>query len=250
MLSGLNRIADIIANTGINSNPVSLWADGLVFAYLLGAIPFGLILSRIFASKDLRQIGSGNIGATNAWRAGGWGLGIATLACDILKGAVPVYLAGLLMAEKGDTAAQGYAALTALAAFSGHLFPVYLGFKTGGKGVATAAGCFAVLSPFGLAVAFMVFLAAAVGLKRVSAGSLAAAVALPMGTVWAEPSWIPVGCAMIMSAVIILRHHDNISRILAGIEPKIWGKRTSAPRGLNRRPDKSDQPRQDKMALH
>jgi acyl phosphate:glycerol-3-phosphate acyltransferase len=206
-------------------NQVVLWAGGPVVAYLIGSIPFGLILARIFAATDLRRIGSGNIGATNARRAGGWGLGIATLACDMLKGAVPVYLAVLLMAGKGRTMVEVYACIAALAAFLGHLYPVYLRFKTGGKGVATAAGCFAVLSPPSLAVAFIFFLAVAVVLNRVSAASLAAAVVLPMGAVWAEPSWIPVGCAMIMSAIIILRHRDNIFRLASGTEPVIWRKK-------------------------
>ena len=103
-----------------------------IFAYLIGSIPFGLIFAKLFKSVDLRRIGSGNIGATNARRAGGWGLGLATLAGDALKGAIPVFIAAAVFwkSEFQDI----WVVLTALSAFFGHLFPVYLKFKTGAKG--------------------------------------------------------------------------------------------------------------------
>jgi glycerol-3-phosphate acyltransferase PlsY len=196
-----------------------------LFAYLLGSIPFGLILAMIFKSVDLRKIGSGNIGATNARRAGGWGLGIATLICDVLKGVIPVAIAGMMTAETEVLTGKIWMAATAICAVSGHLFPVYLKFKTGGKGVATAAGCFAVISPLALFVSLAAFLLAAGIFNRVSAGSLAAAAVLPLGVFWTSHSFVMAGCALIISGAIIIRHKDNIKRLRDGTEPPIWGKK-------------------------
>lgn len=196
-----------------------------MFAYLLGSVPFGLILVKKFKSVDLRQMGSGNIGATNARRAGGWSLGFATLACDVLKGAIPVFLAGLMATGSDIFIKEIWISLTAIFAFMGHLFPVYLKFKTGGKGVATAAGCLAVISPLGLAAAFAAFVITAGISNRVSAGSLAAAAILPAGVFWANHSLILTGCAMTISLLIIVRHKDNIKRLLSGSEPAIWDKK-------------------------
>lgn len=192
---------------------------GLVgFAYLLGAVPFGLILVKTLKGTDLRQIGSGNIGATNARRAGGWPLGLATLCLDVLKGALPVYLAGAIFSAAAVPLAMG---LTALGACCGHLFPIYLKFKTGGKGVATAAGCFAVISPVSLSIAFAVFMLLAVLSKRVSIGSMAAAVSLPIAVMLVENAWLITGSAAVIALLIILRHKDNIQRLQAGTEPTI-----------------------------
>jgi len=196
-----------------------------IFAYLLGSIPFGLILAKTFKSVDLRKIGSGNIGATNARRAGGWGLGIATLACDALKGAIPVVIAGMMNAGSGRLTGEIWIAATAICAVSGHLFPIYLKFKTGGKGVATAAGCFVVISPPALAVSLAVFFLTARISNRVSAGSIAAAAVLPFGVFWTSHSLVTVGCALIISGAIIIRHKDNIKRLRKGSEPPIWGKK-------------------------
>jgi glycerol-3-phosphate acyltransferase PlsY len=194
----------------------------LLFSYLLGSIPFGLILVKLFQSEDIRKIGSGNIGATNVRRAAGWGLAFVTLACDVMKGAVPVYMAGHIAIA--DTASRDiWMSLTASAAFCGHLFPVYLKFKTGGKGVATAAGCFAVISWPALVIALLVF-TTAVGLsKRVSLGSISAAMALPLGVLWTRPSMALTGCALIISALVLYRHRDNIQRLMSGNEPPLWG---------------------------
>jgi len=115
----------------------------LVFAYLLGSIPFGLVFTRIFTSADIRQEGSGNIGATNVRRIAGTSIGLATLAGDVLKGVVPVYLA-TTMSYSSHLVYEIFICLTALCAFSGHLYPVYMKFKNGGKGVAT--GCSAGIS--------------------------------------------------------------------------------------------------------
>ncbi len=191
-----------------------------IFAYLLGSVPFGLIFTKMLTSKDLRKTGSGNIGATNAARTGGWILGLATLVCDILKGALPVLIASAISAKNGNGPEEIRMALTAIAAVCGHLFPVYLKFKTGGKGVATAAGCFAVFAPAALGIAVGAFFFTALVSKRVSAGSLAAALCLPVNVLWFNQSLIFFGCAVVISLAIIFRHKDNIRRLFAGTEPK------------------------------
>jgi len=190
-----------------------------IFAYLIGSIPFGLVFAKIFTSQDLREIGSGNIGATNARRAGGLGLGLATLACDVLKGAIPVLIASLVSPE--NEFKEIWMALSAISAFCGHLFPVYLKFKTGGKGVATAAGCFAVISPVVLLIALAAFIITAGISKRVSAGSIAAATTFPASVIILNQSPATLGCALFISLAIIIRHKDNIKRLLAGTEPTI-----------------------------
>jgi len=192
-----------------------------VFAYLLGAVPFGLILVKWLKSVDLRQTGSGNIGATNAGRTGGWPLGLLTLVLDVSKGALPVYLSALAFPESAGTARFLAVALTAVGAFSGHLFPIYLKFKTGGKGVATAAGCFFVISPVSLIISSVVFIIVTALSKRVSVGSMAAAASLPLAVLWIEQVWITVGCATVIALLIIIRHRDNIRRLRAGTEPTI-----------------------------
>ncbi len=202
-------------------NAIIIMTGLCVAAYLLGAVPSGLILVKMMIRLDLRKVGSGNIGATNARRAGGWPIGIATLICDVLKGAIPVALAGWLVSGTGGTTRDLWMAAASFCAFSGHMFPVYLKFKTGGKGVATAAGCFAVLSPAALGIAVTVFVMVTGFSRRVSAGSLSAATILPLAVAWFEGPYIPFGCALIISIMVICRHRDNIRRLLMGLEPPL-----------------------------
>ena len=192
-----------------------------VFAYLLGSIPWGLILTRLFTPVDIRLSGSGNIGATNVVREAGLKLGIITLAGDILKGAVPVWLA-TSTTSTNDTWSALFVALVSLAAFMGHLYPIYMKFKTGGKGVATAAGCFAVISPVAMAISILVFIMMVCWSNRVSLASLVAAAVLPIAVWKVTHSQIITGCAVIMMIFIYFRHMDNIKRLLAGTEPSIW----------------------------
>jgi glycerol-3-phosphate acyltransferase PlsY len=194
--------------------------SGLLFlAYLLGSIPWGLILSRIFAREDIRLKGSGNIGATNVTRQAGVIPGLLTLAGDMLKGAIPVYLALAAFGPAGGPA-DIYLATVALAAFWGHLFPVYLKFRDGGKGVATAAGCFAVVSPGAVLAAGVVFFAMLSMARRVSVGSLSAAAVLPLAVWIAADSAILTVTAGIVALFIFIRHRDNLKRLLAGKEPE------------------------------
>ncbi|MBM2321717.1 MULTISPECIES: glycerol-3-phosphate 1-O-acyltransferase PlsY [Marivita] len=190
-----------------------LWA---AIGYLLGSIPFGLLLTKALGLGNLREIGSGNIGATNVLRTGNKGAAAATLLLDGAKGAVAVLLAREFA---GEAAAQ----IAALAAFLGHCFPIWLGFK-GGKGVATFLGLMLALAwPVGL-LACATWLATAV-ISRIS--SLSALVAASWSTLWC----LLVGqgqvffLTLILALLIIWRHRENLARLKAGTEPRIGGKK-------------------------
>jgi glycerol-3-phosphate acyltransferase PlsY len=191
------------------------------FAYLLGSIPWGIVLTRLFTSVDIRREGSGNIGATNVVRIAGPTLGVLTLIGDMLKGGIPVWIAGVLTTPNSFWG-EIYISLVALAAFSGHLYPVYMRFKKGGKGVATAAGCFAVISPVAFMVAILVFIMFVCWLNIVAVASLAAAAVLPVALWKATGSGVLTGCAVVTAILIYFRHTDNIKRLLKGVEPVIW----------------------------
>jgi glycerol-3-phosphate acyltransferase PlsY len=183
-----------------------------VAAYLLGSVPFGLIITRALGLGDIRTIGSGNIGATNVLRTGNKGAALATLLLDAGKGAIAVLIARALLAED---AAQ----LAGFAAFMGHLFPIYLGFK-GGKGVATFLGTLIALAwPVGLLVCAT--WAAAVLLTRISSAS--ALVSSALAALWAWVLGMPslVVLCLGLAALVWLRHIPNIRRLLAGTEPRV-----------------------------
>ena len=199
-----------------------LSAGLIVLAYLLGSIAWGAILTRLFSSADITKEGSGNIGATNVSRVAGPVPGLLTLAGDFLKGAVPVYLA-VILAGHFQSAADTLPAIVGLAAFGGHLYPVYTGFKNGGKGVATAAGCFIVLAPLACLCALAVFVVSVFASRRVSAGSLAGSLALPIAAWLFTHSWEVTACAAIMTVFIFIRHSENIKRLLSGTEPAFRG---------------------------
>ncbi len=181
-------------------------------AYLLGGIPFGLLVARA-RGRDPRRQGSGNIGATNVGRVAGRVAGALTLLLDAAKGLASVWIAGVFV--PGIAAASGAAA----AAVLGHVFSPYTRFR-GGKGVATAAGAFAALSPGASVVAFLVFLLLAAGSRTVSLGSIGAAVALPAASVWLAPGGGRFAAALICGLLIVVRHRDNIRRLLAGTESR------------------------------
>lgn len=187
----------------------------VIGGYLLGSVPFGLLITKLAGLGDIREIGSGNIGATNVLRTGRKDLALATLLLDSGKGALAVLLAKLWITVDVQ-------AIAGMAAFIGHCFPIYLGFK-GGKGVATFLGTsLAIKLPVGLTILGVWLLSAA--LFRMS--SLAALIAAIAGTIAAvffasEGIWMFVG---VMTVFIFIRHHDNISRILKGTESKIGKK--------------------------
>jgi len=187
-----------------------------VLAYLLGSIPFGIVITRAMGLGDLRQIGSGNIGATNVLRTGNRPAALATLILDAAKGGIAVLIA---RATVGEDAAQ----VAALASFLGHLFPVWLRFR-GGKGVATFLGTLLALAwPVGLAACAT--WAATAALTRMS--SLSALVAAVLSAVWAVLLGQSDLLALIgvLTALVIVRHSANIARLRAGTEPKIGKKK-------------------------
>ncbi len=188
----------------------------LAIAYLLGSIPFGYILVRLFLHQDIRATGSGNIGATNVARSGAKGLGIATLALDALKGAAAVLLAKHL--APGDL---NLATLAAVAAILGHVFPIWLGFK-GGKGVATALGVYLALSWPAALSALAVFIVILILTKYVSLASVLGAITLPIFFLLFVPdhSLIVVCNVLFISLLVIVKHHQNIRRLIAGTENK------------------------------
>lgn len=191
---------------------------GLV-GYLLGSIPFGLIFAKLFAGKDVREHGSGNIGATNVSRVVGPVAGILTLLLDAMKGAAAVWLAARLT-DHASTAMI----LAGLAALLGHCFPVWLKFK-GGKGVATALGIFIALSPLAALAAFVLFLIVTAFWRYVSLGSLSAAAAMPLLIyfLWAPghapPLVITLG-TLFATILIFYKHDANLQRLVDGTEPK------------------------------
>lgn len=184
----------------------------LIAAYLLGSIPTGLLLGKLYG-VDVRTTGSGNIGATNLYRTVGRKVGILTLIGDCLKGAIPV-LVVTYAAMPVD-----YAAYVGLAAFCGHVFSAFLKFK-GGKGVATALGVFLALSPLAVAAAVVVFAILMVIFRYVSLGSIAAAAAMPVAIMATGGTPTMRGVTIIISLIVIVRHGENIKRLLAGSENK------------------------------
>ena len=204
-------------NTGVQ-HTIFLW--GLpIFAYLLGSIPWGIVLTRLCSSADIKRQGSGNIGATNVSRVAGPTLGLLTFTGDVLKGAVPVYLA-LRFAVQNQGANDLFLSVVSLAAFFGHLYPLFMKFKSGGKGVATTAGCFVILAPLACLMALSAFIIFLLLSRRVSAGSLAAGIVLPIAVWFATNSWGITGAAATMSVFIFIRHTENIKRLISGTEPK------------------------------
>jgi glycerol-3-phosphate acyltransferase PlsY len=187
---------------------------GVVAAYLIGSIPFALLLARRWGTADLRSIGSGNLGAANVMRASGVTAGVLVALLDITKGAASVALAQRLSADAAAPAVAG------LAAIVGHIYPVWLRFR-GGKGVATACGVFSVLTPAAVPPALMIFVGAVWLTKYISLGSVAATLMLPP-IAYATGSPAPVvAVAFAASAIIVFRHRTNLVRLRTGTERRI-----------------------------
>ncbi|MBZ5646571.1 MAG: glycerol-3-phosphate 1-O-acyltransferase PlsY [Acidobacteriia bacterium] len=228
---------------------LSTYAIIAVVSYLLGSIPFGYILMRVFRGEDVRASGSGNIGATNVARKAP-GLGIATLLLDAAKGFAAVIVAyGFFRHELlgwaqllADT--QMYdpvgppfppapylaGSIAAICAILGHMFPVWLRFR-GGKGVATGVGAFLALAPNAIGAVLLIFIAVVIASRYVSLGSIAAAAAFPLFAYILNRKEYPPPVLLLMalaSALIILKHHQNIRRLLAGTENRLELKRTRA----------------------
>ena len=192
----------------------------LLFAYLLGSVPTGVILARAFSGVDPRTQGSRNIGATNIYRTAGKKLGIITLLGDILKGLIPVVIA------RSALDSPFWIGAVALAAFLGHLYPIYLKFK-GGKGIATALGAFLALAPVAAILSFLVFAAVVYKSRYISLGSLTATAAFPVLLALLHSQAIYIPFAVIIGTLIFYRHRENIQRLRAGKENKFGAKRSA-----------------------
>jgi acyl phosphate:glycerol-3-phosphate acyltransferase len=190
------------------------FAGALLFGYLLGSIPFGLVLTRLTGAGDLRAIGSGNIGATNVLRTGRKGLAVLTLLLDALKGTVAV-----LLVDQYQYGGPDLAILAALGAFLGHLFPVWLGFK-GGKGVATYIGVLLALVWQAAAAFCLVWLLVAFVSRYSSLSALIAAVATPL-LLWWDGYVQEAQLFLLLSVLLWYKHRGNVARLLAGTETKI-----------------------------
>ena len=198
-----------------------------VVGYLLGSIPFGLLLARIFGGADVRKAGSGNIGATNVSRVAGPLAGILTLVFDAAKGSAAVLLAARLT----DSSAL-WMVVAGFLALIGHCYPIWLNFK-GGKGVATAAGIFLVLSPAAMFSALAIFILVVIAWRFVSLGSLAAAASIPllMYFLWAPHHAPPLAVtfgSLAISTLVIYKHDANMQRLVEGTETKFSFSRKSS----------------------
>lgn len=211
---------------------VSVWipASSMVIpvaAYLLGSIPFGLILAKLCGGTDVRKEGSGNIGATNVARVVGPMAGILTLVLDAAKGAVAV-----LLAERLSNTSALWMMIAAIAALLGHCFPVWLRFQ-GGKGVATAAGIFLALCPLAFFGAILLFVLVVAFWRYVSLGSISAAAVIPllMYFLWAPghaPPLVVTFGSLAIALFVVYKHNSNIHRLVEGMEPKFsFGRKKS-----------------------
>jgi glycerol-3-phosphate acyltransferase PlsY len=197
-------------------SPVLQYAAALIFGYLCGSIPFGVLLTRFAGAPDLRSIGSGNIGATNVLRTGRRTLAAATLAGDILKGTIAVVLTGFVFGRDA-------ALYAALGAFLGHLFPVWLGFK-GGKGVATYIGLLLGLTLWLALIAFcLIWIAVAAASRYSSLAALVASAATPV-VLWWNGNLPEAKLFLLLSALVWLTHRANIARLISGTESQIGGR--------------------------
>ena len=199
-------------------------------AYLLGSIPTGYLLMRFVRKQDVRSFGSGNIGATNVLRSGGKGLGALTFLFDVLKGCSAVWM-GMLLAQllHSPLPVRSAEALAALFAVLGHIFTVWLGFK-GGKGVATGFGVFLVAAPMAALAAITVFIVIFALSRYVSLASILGAAAFPCFAWWLVSGDKPIffiAVQFFVAALIIVKHHQNISRLLAGTESRFGAKKRS-----------------------
>jgi glycerol-3-phosphate acyltransferase PlsY len=185
----------------------------LLLAYLLGSIPTGLLLAKAFGGVDIRTTGSGNIGATNVYRTLGRKVGVMTLVGDCLKGLIPV------LAAKWLGLADPWVAAIGIAAFIGHVYTVFLGFK-GGKGVATALGVFLGTSPLSVLTALGVFALVLWKWRYVSLASITAAAAMPLFVAALDGKPLIIAMTLVIAALVIHKHRENIQRLRAGTEGK------------------------------
>jgi len=192
----------------------------VLVAYLVGAVPIGLLVARAFGVADLRQHGSGNIGATNVLRTLGRGPAVATLIGDVAKGFIAVAAAGAIVRDPGVTAAA------AVAAVLGNCWSVFLRFR-GGKGVATGLGALLHLVPWATAPAALVWIVIVASFRYVSLASITAALCVPLGAALLGYPGSHTLAALAVAVIVVARHRDNIARLLAGNERRFGARATS-----------------------
>ena len=191
-----------------------------LFGYLLGSVPTGIVLTRLFSRVDPRKTGSKNIGATNIYRTAGKTLGILTLVGDLLKGAIPVWMATMWSQHDLWGIPDLWIGIVGLSPFVGHIFPIFLGFK-GGKGVATALGIYLVVSPIAVAVEFFLFAFIVLRWRIIALGSIVCATTIPILIAYfRSDSRVYFVLSVIVAALILYRHQANIARLLQGTENK------------------------------
>jgi glycerol-3-phosphate acyltransferase PlsY len=208
---------------------MTLWLLTLTMAYLLGSIPFGYVLVRLFRHEDVRATGSGNIGATNVARSGGKALGLLTLLLDALKGFVAVLIA-MHLSPNTPHGPSPLAVAAAVAAVLGHVFPVWLKFQ-GGKGIATALGVFLALVPWVALSALVLFILVVATTRLVSLGSILAAISIPLFALLLVPkrsATLLAGLSAI-SLLSIFKHRANIVRLLKGKESRFGSSKNADP---------------------
>jgi glycerol-3-phosphate acyltransferase PlsY len=184
----------------------------LVFAYLIGSIPFGVIVSKLISKVDIQKVGSGNIGATNVYRSVGKLAGIITLITDVLKGYIPVLITSFLFSKP-------LVVLIGLFIFLGHLYPVYLKFK-GGKGIAVALGIFLGITPLAILIVIIVFIIVFLRWHYVSLASIISTLIFPIILGLLHYEFFYIMLSLVVSTLTIYKHKDNIKRLFKGEEYK------------------------------
>jgi len=212
--------------------PLTVYLATGLLAYLLGSIPFGYLLVRIFRKEDIRQKGSGNIGATNVIRSGAKGLGAVTFLLDVFKGYLAVFFCQLIVGrmQLAPSVRVNTVALAALCAILGHIFTIWLGFK-GGKGVATAFGVFLALAPLSALAGLGIFAVVFALSRYVSLASIISAAAFPFIAVLLHnrpQTAFSTAVLFLIPFIVIVKHRQNIARLLSGTEYRFGKTRTTA----------------------
>jgi glycerol-3-phosphate acyltransferase PlsY len=191
-----------------------------LFGYLLGSVPTGLLLTKLFSKMDPRHAGSQNIGATNIYRTAGKKLGVLTLVGDVLKGVIPIGMAMRLVGDQWGLPSDVWIAVAGLSPIVGHIFPIFLGFR-GGKGVATALGIYLPISPIAVLIEFFIFLGVVWRCRYISLGSITCVITIPiLIAFFRSDSQAYFVLSVIIAGLVIYRHQSNISRLLQGTENK------------------------------
>ena len=198
----------------------------IAFAYILGSVPFGLVIAKVFYRVDIRQHGSGNIGATNCLRTLGPIAGFLVLTADVLKALIPILIAQAVLSDSPDIVPL-MSVIVGLSAVIGHSYSIFLGFS-GGKGMATASGIILALWPWAAPILVGIWLLVIALTRYVSLASIIVALTLPVLVAILYPSTVYIAFSLLVGLVVVYRHRSNISRLLAGTELKMGEKSMEA----------------------